>query len=86
MKMRTLLLLTSLSLFLAADVGGRPYEVTVKPSPTLPWLEVYHNGVLTSEWQPSDGAIYEFLETLLNDDFGRSNGRQSPAIQLAFLP
>ena len=42
--------------------------VTVKPSTTTPWIEVYHNGELTSEWQPSDGAVYQALLRLLNDD------------------
>ena len=66
MKMRMLLILTFATLCFS-DVGGSPYEATVKPSPTSPWIEVYHDGLLTSEWQPSDGTIYEFLDMLLND-------------------
>lgn len=42
--------------------------VTVKVSPTPPWIEVYHDGELTSEWQPADGPVYKILLCLLNDD------------------
>lgn len=42
--------------------------VTVNRSPTPPWIEVYHDGELTSEWQPSDGPLYEFLSRVLEDD------------------
>lgn len=44
--------------------------VTVTRSDDGRWLEVYHDGKLTSEWQPSDGAVYELLETLLGDELG----------------
>jgi len=42
--------------------------VLVKCGPTPPWIEVYHDGELTSEWQPSDGEIYRFLMDLLEDN------------------
>ena len=34
-----------------------PSGVLLIPGPAH-WIEVYHNGQLTSEWQPSEGAIY----------------------------
>jgi len=58
-------------LLLIAAFGQTPDNqptVTVKASPVSPWIEVYHDGELTSEWQPRDGAIYQFLLALLNDD------------------
>lgn len=61
-----------MGLAIASDHGThRPRElvVTVKASPTAPWIEVYHDGQLTSEWQPADGAIYQLLSRLLDDDF-----------------
>ena len=42
--------------------------VMVKCGPAPPWIEVYHDGELTSEWQPKDGEIYRFLVNLLEDD------------------
>jgi len=44
----------------------------VKCCPTPPWIEVYHDGELTSEWQPKDGEIYRFLADLLEDDLYES--------------
>lgn len=70
MRIRILILSITLSLFLASGISARAKEVTIKPSPTAPWIEVYHDGVLTSEWQPKDGVIYSVLEMLLRDELG----------------
>ena len=43
-------------------------SIMIKHSQTSPWIEVYHDGELTSEWQPKDGEIYRFLVNLLEDD------------------
>ena len=74
----------AVSIFAAAAVT-QPQTVTVQHSPTSPWIEVYHDGELTSEWQPSDGAVYEFLETLLNDDLGPFPVPRRPSTRLASL-
>ena len=55
-------LLRGLPVFLLSDVlFGLLYPtLTVIPG-AHPWLEVYVDGVLTSEWQPSDGVVYWVL-------------------------
>ena len=35
-----------------------------------PWLEVYVDGVLTSEWQPSDGEVYWLLRDMIEQRDG----------------
>lgn len=55
-------------LYRAYDASESAPAVMVKRSPVSPWIEVYHNGELTSEWQPQDGEIYRFLLELLEDD------------------
>lgn len=69
MKIRAVVVLVLLSFVAAPHEGTKPEEVSVRRSPTPPWIEVYHDGVLTSEWQPSDGAVYQSLLLLLHDDF-----------------
>ncbi len=59
--------------------------VTVKRSPTAPWLDVYRDGELTSEWQRSDGVVYEVLKTLLNDELGPATSRRRPRMHVGFL-
>lgn len=34
---------------------------SVQHSPTAPWLEVYIDGALDSEWHPRDGEVYRLL-------------------------
>ena len=53
-------------------------EVTVKKSSISPWIEVYHNGQLTSEWQPSDGDIYKILLCILDDNIYAPSQNESP--------
>lgn len=59
---------TSVFLYQAHTAPENAPVVFVKHSPVSPWIEVYHNGVPTSEWQPKDGEIYRFLVDLLEDD------------------
>lgn len=60
-------------------------DITIQRSPTPQWIEVYHDGELTSEWHPSDGAVYEVLETLLNDDLGPWPAVNQPTLHVASL-
>ncbi len=55
-------------------------EVTVKKSSISPWIEVYHNGQLTSEWQPSDGDVYKMLSCILDNDFYVPSYDRRPSI------
>ncbi len=59
---------TSVSSYQAYNFTEEMTGVMVKCSPISPWIEVYHDGELTSEWQPKDGEIYRFLMDLLEDD------------------
>ena len=43
--------------------------VTVTRSDDGRWLEVYHDGQLTAEWQRSDGAVFDSLDILLNNNY-----------------
>jgi hypothetical protein len=52
--------------------------VTIKPSPTSPWIEVYHDGVLTSEWQPADGLSYWLLWLVIEDELGHVQRPRTP--------
>ena len=75
------LIIVVLSIAIAPSTQTTHHEVTVKRGPTPPWLEVYHDGVLTSEWQPADGQVYRALELLLDDSYyatDRANKRNDP--------
>ena len=65
--------------------GSGEYGVVVKYGPTSPWIEVYRGGVLTSEWQPSDGDVYQFLKMLLDNNL-HGDGDADRLIQDGGLP
>lgn len=88
MKIATCCIALIVAIVLTAALPDRTAQetVTVKRSPTTPWIEVYHNGQLTSEWQPSDGRICDVLEHLLQDDlysYLRPEPRQMPGDLIA---
>ena len=39
------------------------------------WLEVYRHGEFHSEWQRSDGEVYELLEDLVDGDSGKGSDK-----------
>ena len=45
---------------------GPTFSVDFGPEP--PWLEVYLDGVLTSEWRPADGEIYWVLRKMVDQE------------------
>jgi len=51
--------------FLAGRVSMRPAEVEIRWSPEPGWIEVYHQGELTSELCPQDGRPYDVLNDVL---------------------
>jgi len=55
-------------IYQAYDANTKVPGVLIKRSTIAPWIEVYHDGELTSEWQPKDWEIYRFLANLLEDD------------------
>lgn len=68
MKIRALLAALALVLLFVSDTAGSASEVLVRRPATAPWIEVYHDGPLTSEWQPVDGPAYAMLDLLLEDE------------------
>lgn len=46
---------------------ARDRGVVVRESQTVPWIEIWEAGELLSEWQPSDGRIYECLKAVLRE-------------------
>ncbi len=61
-----LITLLALTVAMATD---NYQAVTVTRSDDGRWLEVYHDGQLTAEWQRSDGAVFDSLEILLDNDY-----------------
>lgn len=74
------LLFAMMSCFYFLDNDQSVSEVTVKKSSIYPWIEVYHNGQLTSEWQPSDGDVYKMLSCILDNDFYVPSYDRRPSI------
>ena len=47
-----------------------PADFSVQYGPTTPWLEVYIDGALDSEWQPADGEVYWLLLDMIERQEG----------------
>ncbi len=65
---RALILTTALSLATAFYFAAQAQRgaIVVQHEGCGEWIELSRGGVVVSEWQPSDGAVYEALDGALH--------------------